>query len=124
MPDEDGKFFQVSGISYVIDTSIDSPCITDENGMLAGIEGDRRVKNVMVGEEALDPEKTYTLASIDYLLINHGGGNTEFDDAVMLKQGMKLDNQVLIDYITQTLGGVVGDGYMHPAGQGRITITE
>ena len=124
LPDEDGKFFQVSGISYVIDTSIDSPCITDENGMLAGIEGDRRVKNVMVGEEALDPEKTYTLASIDYLLINHGGGNTEFDDAVMLKQGMKLDNQVLIDYITQTLGGVVGDGYENPTGQGRITILE
>ena len=33
---------------------------------------------------------------------------------------MKLDNQVLIDYITETLGGVVGEGYDNPYGQGRI----
>ena len=33
---------------------------------------------------------------------------------------MKLDNQVLIDYITQSLGGVVGEAYANPYGQGRI----
>ncbi len=31
-----------------------------------------------------------------------------------------LDNQVLINYITDTLGGVVGEEYADPYGQGRI----
>ncbi len=33
---------------------------------------------------------------------------------------MKLDNQVLIDYITETLGGVNGEEYANPYGRGRI----
>ena len=37
---------------------------------------------------------------------------------------MKLDNQVLIDYITQTLGGEVGGDYVDLTGQGRIVIVE
>ena len=47
-----------------------------------------------------------------------------FDDAKLLQDRIKLDNQVLIDYITDTLGGVVGDEYSDPYGQGRIKITE
>jgi hypothetical protein len=35
-----------------------------------------------------------------------------------------LDNQVLIDYITGTLGGSVGEEYDNPYGQGRITIVK
>ena len=33
-----------------------------------------------------------------------------------------LDNQVLITYITESLGGVIGEEYAEPYGQGRITI--
>ena len=33
-----------------------------------------------------------------------------------------LDNQVLITYITEGLGGVVGEAYAEPYGQGRIVI--
>ena len=40
--------------------------------------------------------------------------------ANVLQESVKLDNQVLIDYITGTLGGVVGEGYDNPYGQGRI----
>ncbi len=49
--------------------------------MLAGIEGERRVKNVLVGGESLEPEKTYTLAGTDYVLLEHGDGYTAFDGA-------------------------------------------
>ena len=35
-------------------------------------------------------------------------------------KAVKLDSQVLIDYITETLGGVIGAGYEDPYGQGRI----
>ena len=45
-----------------------------------------------------------------------------FEGANVLQESVKLDNQVLIDYITETLGGVVSDGYDQPYGQGRITV--
>lgn len=47
-----------------------------------------------------------------------------FDGAPLLQDRVKLDNQVLIDYITQTLGGTIGEEYADPYGQGRITIVE
>ena len=89
--------------------------------MFIGVEGEYRVKNVMVGGEPLDLEKTYTLASHDYMLLNHGDGYNMFNGCKVLQESVKLDNQVLIAYITQTLGGVVGEGYDKPYGQERIT---
>ena len=47
-----------------------------------------------------------------------------FDQAPVLQDNVKLDNQVLIDYIVDTLGGEVGEEYADPYGQGRITILE
>ena len=81
---------------------------------------ERRVRNVKDGGEGLDPAKTYTLSSLDYQLLNHGDGYTMFDGCKVLQESVKQDNQVLIDYITQSLGGVVGKGYENPYGQGRI----
>ena len=37
---------------------------------------------------------------------------------------VKIDNQVLIDYIVDTMGGVVSEEYADPYGQGRIKILE
>ncbi|MCR4740121.1 MAG: bifunctional metallophosphatase/5'-nucleotidase [Lachnospiraceae bacterium] len=123
-PDEFGGFLQVSGISFEINTSLPSPCEADRDGMFNGINGERRVRNVMVGEEPIDPEKTYTVASHDYLLLNDGDGNTAFDGAELLQDKVKLDNQVLIDYVMQSLDGNIGEEYSDPYGQGRIVITE
>ncbi|MCR4588735.1 MAG: bifunctional metallophosphatase/5'-nucleotidase [Lachnospiraceae bacterium] len=124
VPGETGGFLQVSGLSYEIRSDIDSPCQMDENSLFTGIRGERRVQNVKVGEEDLDPGKTYTLASHDYMLLGNGDGYTMFDGAVLLQDKVKLDNQVLIDYIVDTLGGVVGSDYADPYGQGRITVLE
>ena len=74
----------------------------------------------MVGGEPIDPEKIYKIASHDYQLLENGDGYTMFAGCNVLQQSVKLDNQVLIDYITGTLGGVVGEGYEEPYGQGRI----
>ena len=122
VPGESGGFLQVSGLSYEIHSYVDSPCIIDENGMFAGIDGERRVRNVMVGDQPIDPEATYTLASHNYMLLNNGDGYTMFDGCAVLQNCVKLDNQVLIDYITENLGGVIGDDYADPFGQGRIMI--
>ena len=78
----------------------------------------------MVGGEPLDLEKTYTLASHNYLLKNSGGGMTMFNGCELLQNEVMLDNQVLINYITGTLGGVVGEAYANPYGQGRIVAVE
>ena len=46
--------------------------------MFVGVTGDRRVQNVYVGDEPLDPEKTYSLASHNYMLKNGGDGFNMF----------------------------------------------
>ncbi len=120
VPSEFGGFLQVSGMTYEIHTYIPSSVKMDEAKMFVAVEGEYRVKNVMVGGEPLDLNKTYTLASHNYKLKNNGDGYTMFDGCVMLQEDVKLDNQVLIDYITGTLGGVVGEEYADPYGQGRI----
>ncbi len=122
VPEENGAFMQVSGLTYEIDSSIDSTCTRDENLMFTGVGGARRVKNVMIGDEPVDPEKTYTLTSNNYILFEHGDGFTMFDDAKVLEDSTRLDNQVLIDYITETLGGTVGEEYADPCGDGRIVV--
>ena len=124
VPGETGGFLQVSGLSYEIHSCVESPCKTDKNGMFAGIEGDRRVQNVLVGGEPIDPEATYTLASHDYMLLDGGDDYSMFAGAPLLQERVKLDNQVLIDYITETLGGVIGEEYEELTGQGRIVIVE
>lgn len=121
---ESGAFLQVSGMSYEIHSCIPSPCVADENGMFLRAEGERRVRNVLVGGEPIDPEKTYTLACHDYMLLEQGDGSTMFAGAPVLPDRVKLDNQLLIDYIFDTLGGAVGEEYADPYGQGRIVIVE
>ena len=122
LPGEFGGFLQVSGLTFEYDSTIESPVSQDDNGMFTGIDDtkERRVRNVMVDGEPLDPAKTYTVASHNYLLLENGDGYTVFNGAKVLKDNVKLDNQALIDYITQKLGGVVSDGYDNPFGQGRI----
>ncbi|MDO4618985.1 MAG: bifunctional UDP-sugar hydrolase/5'-nucleotidase [Lachnospiraceae bacterium] len=124
VPEENGGFLQVAGLTYEIHTDIETSCTSDENGLFTGVDGDYRVQNVMVGGEPLDLEKTYTLASHDYMLLNNGDGYTMFQGCNVLQESVKLDNQVLIDYITGTLGGVVADDYAEPYGQGRIVAVE
>ena len=124
VPGENGGFLQVSGLSYEIHTYIENPCKQDENSMFTGIEGERRVQNVLVDGKPIDPNATYTLASHNYMLLNQGDGYTMFAGCKVLQDSVKLDNQVLIDYIVDSLGGVVGEQYDDPFGEGRIVIVE
>ena len=124
VPSESGGFLQVSGLTYEIHTYVESSAKADENTMFAGVEGEYRVKNVMVGGEPLELDKTYTLASHNYMLKNGGDGYSMFGGCKLLQDEVMLDNQVLINYITGSLGGVVGEEYAQPYGEGRIVIVE
>lgn len=123
LPGEFGGFNHVAGLTYEVDTTIDSPCVLDSSGIFFDHVDDsmtRRVRNVLVGGEPIDPAKTYKLASHDYQLLNSGDGYTMYAGCTVLQNAVKLDNQVLIDYITGTLGGSVGKDYENPYGQGRL----
>ncbi len=121
-PGESGGFLQVSGMTYQIDPTVPSPVILDDHSMFAGLEGENRVKNVMIGGEPLDLEKTYTLASHNYMLKSAGDGYSMFQGCTILQDEVLIDNQVLINYIVDELNGIVGDSYSNPYGEGRITI--
>ena len=122
VPDENGGFLQVSGLTYEIHTYIKSSAIGDEKGNFVGVNGEYRVKNVMIGDEPLDVNKTYTVASDSFLLKSGGDGTNCFIHDPVLLDEIKLDFQTVIDYITDTLGGSVGEEYADIWGEGRIVI--
>ncbi len=124
VPQESGAFPQVAGLTFEIHTYIDSSCTQDDTGLFTGVAGEYRVRNVMVGGEPLDPEKTYSLASANYLLLDRGDGYAMFDGCPVLQDSVKLDIQVLAEYIIDTLGGIIGAEYASPYGQGRIVAVE
>ena len=121
-PEENGGFLQVSGLSYTIDASVPSSVVLSDEGEFVEVAGEYRVKDVMVGDEPLDLEGTYTLASHNYMLKSGGDGFVMFMDDTLLQDSVMIDNQVLINYIVDELGGVVGEAYADPYGQGRITV--
>ena len=119
-----GGFLQVSGMSYEIDLNVEPTVEVNADGMFTGVSGEYRVKNVKVGDEPLDLAKTYTLASHNYMLKSAGDGMAMFQGCTLLQDSVMIDNQVLINYIVDVLGGVVGEDYADPYGQGRITVIE
>lgn len=127
---ESGGFQQVSGLKYTVNTQIPSSVVLDDNGSFVEVSGARRVSDVMVENretgayEPIDPNATYTLAGHNYMLKQGGDGFTMFgeDNIKLLLDETMVDNEVLIDYLTENLDGVIGEEYADPYGQGRITI--
>ncbi len=121
-PEENGSFFHVSGITFELHSYIPSPVQIDESWIVTGIDGERRIKNAAIGGEAIDADKIYTLASHNYLIKSGGCECSMFMDNNLLADSVILDNRILIDYITEELGGVIGEEYSNPYGEGRITV--
>ena len=121
---ENGGFLQVSGLKYTVDTSIKSTVELGENGMFLSVGNARRVKDVSVLENGqytpIILDKTYTVASHNYLIKEGGDGlNMFMDNELVIDEGM-LDNQVLITYINDWLSGTIDDSCGKT--QGRITV--
>ena len=122
---ESGSFMQVSGLKYVIDTSIPSTVVLDELENFVSAEGERRVKDVYVLNEngeyiPIDPEGIYTVASHNYLLRDGGNSYTGFtDNKFLIKEGIS-DYQMLTQYITEVLEGKLSEVYSAP--EGRIVV--
>lgn len=122
---ESGGFLQVSGIRFKVDTSIPTPVRKDAKGFFQGINGRRRVSDVEVEKngkwEKINPNGKYTLACHNYLLQDQGDGYTMFVNDVYKIDKAMLDNQVIITYVKDYLGGVIKSSD-YSATKGRITI--
>lgn len=121
-PEENGGFLHVSGLTYTVDLSVPSSVVIDDKGNFVRVDGSYRVKDVTVGGAPLEPDKTYVVASHDYMLLSGGDGMVMFQGAEVVKDRVMPDNEVLIQYIRDGLGGVVGEEYADSYGQGRITL--
>ena len=116
-PTESGAFPHLSGITFSVNTAIESAARVDENWVFTGIGGQYRVYNIKVlnresGQyEAIDLNKTYSIASDSYHLLECGDGMSMFESAKILQNDGMLDLELLEKYITENLGGVIGEAY-------------
>ena len=95
-PAENGGFIHAAGLKYDVDCNVPCHVKTDSSGMFVSVDGEYRVKNLMVYNkntkeyEPLDDNKEYLLGGINYLLRNQGNGLTMFSDS-----------EVVLDYIDE-----------------------
>lgn len=127
-PEPLGSFFQVSGVTYEIHTYVETPIVADslDNFVSIDPEAETRVRKVCINGEPIDPEKTYTVAGSQYVLLDGGDGLTMIDGInVVEKDNLPCDSDMLVEYFTETLGGTItAEKYGNPDGDGRIKIFE
>ena len=117
LPGGSSRFSQVSGIKFKVDESIPSPVIVNEIESFVKVEGERRVYDVYVGNEALDENKNYTVCANDYM-VEGGDGYSMFGKFKVVNHSDIVLSDLLRDYIEKDLGGNIPDIYK--TAQGRI----
>ena len=122
LPEENGGFLQVSGMSYTIDATIPSTVELDAHGSFVAVRGDRRIKDVMIGGKPLDPEKIYTVGGTTYVLKDGGNGMVMFKGAKLIDDGTLTDADMIMEYVQNHMNAKIGEEYANWQGQGRITI--
>ncbi len=128
-PNESGGFIQCSGMEYTIDASVPSSVVINRENEFVSVDGEYRVKDVTVGGEPLDPDKTYTVSINRYYSQEYGDGMTMFRDSTMVKDTDEsgqpyYDHDVFTAYLQNYPDSVVPDEYANPDGQGRLKIVE
>lgn len=100
-PEQNGGFLQVSGLELVFDPSR---------------EPGTRVMDVMIGGQGLDLDKTYTVATNDFVAAG-GDGYTMFQSAKVLVE----TGEMLRDAVA---GYFIEEGAIAPEVEGRIVVIE
>lgn len=113
--DECGGFLQVSGLTYAIDTSIESTVQkNDKDVWVGGPTGEYRVHDVKVYNketeswDELDLTASYNLAGYNYTLRDLGDGYAMFDGAVNILDYVMEDYMVLANYAKGFENAVIG----------------
>ena len=121
LPGATSRFPQVSGLTYKVDTSITSSVIVDNDEVFVRVGGRRRVYNVFVNGEKLDLYKKYTISTNSFI-IGGGDGYSMFAPYPELKTSIGVDNEILLKYILEKLGGEIPIEYNTT--QNRIYISD
>ena len=111
----------MSGLTYTIDATISSSVKLDDKGQFIGVQGARRVKNVMVEGKPIDPTEDYRVAGPSYIMKDGGNGMTMFDGSYLLRDADVSDLETLAHFIEKQ-GRTIGKGYENSEGQGCIRI--
>ena len=103
-PAENGGFIHAAGLKYDVDCNVPCHVKTDSSGMFVSVDGEYRVKNLLVYNkntkeyEPLDDNKEYLLGGINYLLRNQGNGLTMFNDSELVLDYIDEDYTVFAKY--------------------------
>ena len=120
-PEENGSFPHLSGLTFSVNADIPSSVVLDEMEEFVCVDGpyriyDIKIRNQKNGEyEPIDLNGTYTIASHNFALIEHGSGMKMLEKAVVLQDDGMLDVEALESYVVEKLGGVVGEEYKEAA---------
>ena len=119
LPRGNSEYLHLSGLSVVLDMNRNPVIETDEMGNLAGISGDRRVADVLIGGAPLQAESTYTITfseSFSYTVTSILGDNAQATESAITNR------DAFTAYVSESVSGVVGDAYKNPFGERRIRV--
>lgn len=122
-PKSIGGFPQVAGMQFKVTTyeKYDANAEPYPGSTYYGPKTINRVSISSINGKDFDPEATYAVITNNFVA---GGGDTYYAFAAATNQfdtGLPLD-EVVMEYITKELKGVIGETYAEPAG--RITIDQ
>ncbi|WP_294427877.1 bifunctional UDP-sugar hydrolase/5'-nucleotidase [uncultured Treponema sp.] len=119
-----GGMLQVSGVTYKVNANIPSSVKTDENSFFTGVvEGEYRVRDVMVNGEPLDLNKTYTVAGTAYVLRENGDGH-KFEGLKALPRDEYMYDRDAVAAYFESFSGKIPESYRNENGQGRIVFEQ
>ena len=98
LPNNSGKFLQVSGLKFKVYDNIPSPVKVDDFDNYVKIEGERRVFDVFVGNEKLDINKNYTVSLPDFMA-EGGDGYTMFTNYKVTNDSQGFISDICKNYI-------------------------
>ena len=116
-PNENGAFPHLSGMTFSVNTAIPSSVVLNESEEFVSVSGEYRVYDIKIYNketekyEPIDLDKTYTLAASNFFLLDYGSGMTMLSSAKILQNDGMLDVEALERYVSEVLGGVVGEQY-------------
>lgn len=122
-PESLGGFPQAAGVTFTVKTyeKYDANPEPYPKSTYYGPKSIQRVTIDNVNGKTFDPTATYAVVTNNFVA---GGGDTYYAFAAATNQfdtGLPLD-EVVMEYITKELKGVIGESYAEPAG--RITVDQ
>ena len=119
LPKLDGGFLHFSGLTFTVDTRIPSPVKVDDSNTLLEISGERRIRDVKVNGEDINPEKLYRVVSTSFVLREGGNGHV-FRGAKLIEPDYMVQSDAFAHYLQKF--DVLPERYREF--QGRITVIQ